>query len=434
MTQGIVLKTESKALRPNGSRWFLPGAAALCLYFALWGCLWDMAGASSLCFLPLAAGGVLAAVLVLTPTSAGKWCDRRRWLLAAGGLAALLILVRPAVFWDGCKLLLNRLFAASEARQSYTYEMFSVRSGGGALFYALLSLGLLSGTVWGGAIRYGRRWLCVLPILLLCAAGAYLGVSPRWPWLALLALALVLVFLAPAGESSPSVPAPAAMAVLLALGAVCAAVLLAFPGEDAALSAWEETARDRLAAQTVAYVEAEPSTSTPPPQREKPEPDFFQLEGAPGTLGGFDLPWSRPLSALLVILFFALLLFLPAILSDRLKRKREKNRAWMEEENVPAAVRAGFLYSLRWLKLGGMTPANIPFSGYLPAVEKLFSPALGARFGAVLPLWQEAAYSEHPMTPGQREEMVSFAQEVRRTVWDGLGKKDRFLAKYIYAL
>lgn len=425
MSEGIIVKTDSKELRPKGCAPLFRGAAALCLFLALWGSICGMADLPAQAALPLLSGGLLAAAPVLSPE--GK--RRGRTLLGLGLLAGLLLLLlRPGVFLDGCKYLLNRLFAASEARQSYVYEKFAVGEAWAALRFALLPLGLFSGCACGGS----RRGLgAAVFFFLLCGGAAWLGVSPPQPWPVLLILALTLQGLLPR-EGSPS--CRAVLGVLAALAALCAAVFLLFPGEDAALSAWEETARDRLSRQSVAYVELPSAQPTAPPERDPIDLSLFQTEDTPGALWGAGFLWSRPLSAPAVILLFALVLFVPAIFSDWTKKRRERNRAGLEVENIPAAVRSGFRYALRWLTLGGLPPENRLYGSYAPAVEALFSPELRRQYEAVLPLWREAAYSEHPMTEAQRAEMRRFAEQARETVWAGLGKRGRFLARYIYAL
>ena len=135
-----------------------------------------------------------------------------------------------------------------------------------------------------------------------------------------------------------------------------------------------------------------------------------------------------------MILLFALVLFLPALLSDLQKRRRAKNRAGLDGPDSGASIRAMFLYTLRWLYLGGLAPANIPFSGYTGQIEAVFSQEIRAGFEEVLPLWQEAAYSGHQLGEAERARMRRFMETTTRSVWDGLGRRGRLLAKYVYAL
>lgn len=413
---------------PKTGLWLtlLRALAAVGLYVSLWGCLCGMAQLSLLEAFPLILGGILMLPLVLIPEGrAGK-----ALFGAVSALLLLFLLVRFPAFLDGGKLLLNRLFSASEARQAYLYDRFPVIGGVLTLWSALLPLGLAAALLWGGAGRRGWAWPIVLTAAALALSGAYLGLSPKTGWLSLLVLSLVLVLLTLGRAVGPK----AILGTLAVLAVLCAGTLLLFPGEDAALSAWEDNVRDALSPRSAAYAETYQAPQAPPTALPEAEQELYREEDAPGALGGEEMAWRTRLPALAVILFFALLLFLPAVLSDAWKRRRAKNRAWMDDPDPSAAVRAGFLYALRWLRLGGLPPANVPFSGCAPAVQERFSPALREAYEAVLPLWQEAAYSDHPMEEAQRERMADFARQVRQAVWDGLDPRRRFLARFVYAL
>lgn len=404
--------------------WQMGLAAAL--YTALWGALCGTAGVNAPAALALLPGAVLAAVLPLLPQ---KW--RRRVLGAVLSLAALWCLLQWRMVLDGGKLMLNGLFTASEARQAYLYERFTVsaRSGSWAVCIAaaLLPLGLLLGGLLGWSLDRGRRWPVIALCLALAAVWAYLGVLPGAGWCVVLSACLGLALLS----------APRWVWKGLALGvlaAVCALVLLIFPGEDPKLSAWESGVRDALALHTTVRV-PEPE-NTPEARESKPPeaPDLYEDEDTLIEFGGSLLSWAKPMSAVLILLLLAVLLFGPSIASDRIKKRRAQNRAGLDDPDNAAAIRAAFLCALRWLKLGGVPPANVPFRQYAPRIGEAVSPALQARFEEALPLWQEAAYSAHAMDEAQREAMLAFLEDTRRTVWERLGKRGRFRARYIDAL
>lgn len=401
------------------------GLAGL-LYTALWGGLCGTAGVGGPETLALLPGAALAATVPLLPS---KW--RRGVLGAVLALAALWCLLQGQAVLDGGKLMLHGLFAASEARQAYVYERFAVSAPEGSwaacVGAALLPLGLALGGLCGWSLGRGRRWPAVALFLALAAGWAYLGVIPGTGWCVLLSACLGLAFL----------DAPRRVWKGLALGAlaaVCAVVLLAFPGEDPKLSAWEAGARDALAVHT---------TVRAPQPEERPEGQESQIPEAPASyenedtlvdFGGSLLAWAKPASAALILLLLAALLFGPSIASDRLKKRRARNRKGLDDPDNAAAIRAAFLHALRWLKLGGVPLANVPFSQYAHRIGEAVSPALQARFEEVLPLWQEAAYSAHAMDAGQREAMLAFLEEARRMVWERLGIRGRVRANYIDAL
>lgn len=413
---------------------FYSSVCALAFYSAVWGALCSMATISTAGIAPLALGGCLAFVFPLLPR-------KKRWqagaLAASLVLAALLFVLQWEGALEGCKLLLNRLFAASEARQAYTYTKFSLTAGEGgqsAIRVALMPLGILVGLVCGAASRYRLRSVMVSLFGGLAAVVAYLGISPSGMWCALLSAAL----LASLVENPVSGNLPARLMgffkSLLPLALACGLVLWVAPGEDARLSAWDERARDALALQTVAYAEQWQPEPEPEKEQVMETKDFYQEEDTAGDLGGDERSWGKPISVALAILLFALLLFLPAILSDWQKRRQAKNRMGMEDPDNNAAIRAAFLYALRWMRMGGLQLANRPFSSYARDIEAVLSPQARDAFEAVLPLWQEAAYSPHAMDDEQREAMRQFAENTRQAVWEGLRKKDRLRAKYVYAL
>ena len=427
MSVGLITKTEPRLL-PRVHR----ALCGLLIYTALWGGLCSMAYLSTLGLLPLIPGGVLALALALAP-------EKRRALpvLLGGGflIAALLILLQQEAFPDGVKYFLNRLFSASEERQAYEYERFALTSPDGlpALRYALLPLGILSGLLCGISARFLLKWLFALMFALLCGAAAYLGLSPGAGWTVLLAFAALVPFLAPSGAGA----AGAALTLLCGLlpaALVCAAVFLAFPGEDPRLSAWDETARDALAFETVAYTDqARYDAARREEQAAEDTKQFYQEETAADT-GGEEEIIALPYPVLLAILLTALALFVPAVWSDRLRKRRARNRAGLDDPDHGAAVRAAFLYAMRWLGAGGLSPGNRPYGDCAGAVGELFSPALREEFEEVLPLWREAAYSGHKIDEAKRGKMLAFMEDARKTVWDRLGRRERLRVRYVEAL
>ena len=415
---GIICKIESEPRKRALPARLYAALWGLLLYAALWGGLCSMAFLSVSGLTPLIPGGVLALALVFAP-------DRKRlWLRLAllGVFAACgLFFARYAASTDGVKLFLNRLFAASEARQAYTYDKFTVSPAAGIaeLRYALIPFGLVAGALCGVSARLRLRLIPALLFALWAGAAAWLGISPAAFWCVLPVIALGLAF-------------SERFAVLLPAALLCAAVLFAFPGEDARLSAWDEAARDTLAPRTVAYADEQQYQALQTPQTQPASaarPDRT-ADDSPD----IDAAWLHVLPRVLIVLLPALALFLPAIASDRLRKRRERNRAGLDDPDNAAAVRAMFLYALRWLRLGGLETGNRPCGACAGELEALYSPELRAEFESVLPLWQEAAYSAHAIGDAQRARMRTFMELTRETVWDGLRRRDRLRAKYIEAL
>ena len=396
---------------------------ALLLYAALWGGLCSMAALSSAGLAPLLPGAAFSLLAACLPRT-------KAWTAAvlAGGaaLAGSLFFSDAAAVRDGAMLLLNRLFAASEAQQAYQYEYFAVSAPDplASIRFALLPLGLAAGLACALLCRGRLRVPAAALPAAFCLFMAYLGVTPGPGWLVLLAAATAALLL---DRSAAGFVGWAGRAAALLL-ALCAgiAVFFAFPDENPALSAWDERARDALALHTLAQSDRSdaprPETAETAPEQER---EFYREETTSVDLGGDELRWTRPLTAALIILLLALALFVPAVWSDILKKRRAKSRAGFDDPQVRAAVCAMFLYAIRWLRLGGLETPNRPYSAYAGPIGQIYSPDLQARYETVLPLWHEAAYSCHSMTDEQREQMRGFAEEVRRTVWIGLPRRKR---------
>lgn len=204
--------------------------------------------------------------------------------------------------------------------------------------------------------------------------------------------------------------------------------------ENARLSAWEERARDQLAVQTAAYGELPAQQDVPAEQTPQSEPPTFRQERMQSTLDGDREPFSHPIRAALVIFLLLLLLFVPSVYLDRLKKKRERNRAGLSDADARACICASFRYVLRWLRLAGLEPENVPFASYSEKIETILGPEIAAQYLQILPLWQEAAYSTHEMTEQQRAQMRAFLQTAAPLVWKKLSKKQRLWTTYWLAL
>lgn len=224
-------------------RLLLPGLFALLLYACVWGSLSSMAYLSAIGLPALSVGALAAGLGAALPKRGRAWLT-----FVCLPVAALWTALRFPQVTGGAALLLNRLFAASEAQNPYLYEMLPAQGvGTDAIAAALLPLGLVSAPLFalGGRSRLIGSLICGALLLWM----AYLGLTPATVWLALLAAAGLLPFLFGGGASIAKSVLPA-LAAALAL-----TVLLLFPGQDAALHTWSEEARDRLSLQTVAYGE-----------------------------------------------------------------------------------------------------------------------------------------------------------------------------------
>ena len=123
-----------------------------------------------------------------------------------------------------------------------------------------------------------------------------------------------------------------------------------------------------------------------------------------------------------------------AVLSDRLKKRRARSRAGLEDADTSAAVRAMFLYAMRWLEQGGLTAENRPWASRAAEIGTLYGDGLRRAFEEAVPLWREAAYSGHALSEAQRAAMRSFLDAAMTAARGKLTRRQRFRVRYIEAL
>lgn len=116
---------------------------------------------------------------------------------------------------------------------------------------------------------------------------------------------------------------------------------------------------------------------------------------------------------LILVLLTLLILFPPAMIYDRAQKKRAKNRAGLNDEDVAAAIRAMYLYTQKWVEFSKEA---------LPCPEEIYA------------LWQEAAYSAHCMTEEQRDAMRAYMEQTVQTVQNGATRRERLKIQYRAAL
>ena len=397
------------------------------VYLVSAGALCSMAGLGRTLLGAWGAGMVLLLALCFLPQRTKLQSIVRLSLFLLLGAAVL-------VLWesvrDGVCLFLNRLFAASELQQAYLYEKLPVHAPQADQTGCLQTAAILLGSLLAQLLTLPGRFSRTLALAALCGAMAYLGVLPERGWLIALAGSLLLTLLPQDGGLRLRRLLPIAAAFIL-LAAGC---LFLPETENVRLSAWEERARDQLAIQTAAYGELSAQQDTPAEQIPQSEPPTFRQEPMQSTLDGDREPLSRPIRAALVIFLLLLMLFVPSVYLDRLKKKRERNRAGLSDADARVCICASFRYALRWLRLAGLEPENVPFASYSEKIGTILGPEIAAQYLQVLPLWQEASYSTHEMTEQQRAQMRAFLQTAAPLVWQKLSKKQRLWTTYWLAL
>lgn len=330
--------------------------------------------------------GLVGAILPLIPQTKGRRVQYALW----GILAAWLLLRFPSML-DGGKLLANRMFALSEAQQSYEYDSFL--TSGESAAETVLWLSLLAGNLcalWGNK---SNAVLCGLWLL----AMAYFGVTPGVLWFVVLVIGAFLSVLPGQHRWFYGL-----IVGVLVIGIACASVRIA-PEPNKTVSALDDHLRDILAAAPVTYEQTPVPTEVPEPEM-VPQPETVLEQPDHGV----QQMAVNVLFLLLAALTLALL-FIPAVIKDRAAKRSEKARAGFDHPDHAAAIRAMYLYAQRWRKLSDV-PTEIP--------------------AAVYDIWQEAAFSDHTMNETQREAVHTYMKETAERVWLDADWKKRLHIQY----
>ncbi len=387
----------------------------------------------------LLAGAAALCVCVLLPA---RFARPVRLALCAGALLSLLLIPLAGA---GAALLVNRLYAASEAVNAYAYTYFSVPAVDEA---AAIRAALLAAAVLGGALSSAAQRVRAVPFALFAAVAAlsaYFGVTAA-PLRALALFAVLTLLLARSGTNAGN------MAALLAgLAAVSLAVFLIAPRPNAAVEAYSEYLRDELgrSAQSLmqsaapqreadrAHQESRQSeiAASEDAAQQAPRQDFERLTEAERELSlpqRFD--WLRTTLLLLAMIAVLTVPFLPFLLIVRVKRRTDARRDAFSTADNAAAIRAMFQHTVDWLRAAGLRTENRPYAQCAPAVAELTSGAYGERYAAAAAIWREAAYSEHAMTDEQRAAVRELLDATAATLYEKADRRTRFRMKYVDCL
>ena len=354
--------------------------------------------------------------------------EEKKRLILAGALALVFVVALIALhryIGSGAAGIMNDLFESGESSRDYIYKRYDNAEGlsDASPAIAVIWSSAILGTVMAMIPKWSTIWGCLILFITGSIFFAYYGIEPSALWL-LLTMGTFFVLLT--GDSLISIW-PLILAALLIAGAV----LLINPGESEAISKADEAIRDKFAINTVAY-EGEDMSET--------EEEEEQEEGGGGSdQEEPDSEDEKPLvrKALIVaglVLITLLILFVPAIIHDRLERKRKRNREGLESEDNAVAVRSMFIYAVRWLNAGGLKLRNVPYDDYREDIRAITADRYTENYSEMLDLWKEAAYSSHRIGNNEREAMKGFMDSTIKMVQDKADLKSKFKIKFRLAL
>ena len=372
--------------------------------------------------------------------------DKARRMTAALCLAAVVLVLLfflPAAR-ESLKCLLNLLFTASEAVNTYVYDRFSVAADASPTLALLLLCGLIAVLLLLSFLRRSR----IIPFLfalLLVFAEIWLGLTPP-PLLNALLFALLMLLALRIRDPRN------AGAVLLASVAVFLCVSAAFPGVNAALEERSELARDRLDVLeqriTGTYAEENSAVQSAREENRLHEGGGADREDDTRNDRGYQHLYeqeqqiSRPqrvryLKILLLTLAILALLTLPfaPFLFFNAKRKRSlARRAAFASPDCAEAIRAMFLHLAAYLEACGMGAGNRSFSRWPELLSGHMSADYVRQYRRAAAIFSEAVYSTHPMTEAQRTDMEKILDETEHILYDEAGWKQKLRLKYVECL
>lgn len=338
--------------------------------------------------------------------------------------------------------LCNQVFSASEKVNAYAYDYFQIPEKQSTAL-AWLCMAAFSAGYTGITIALRSRALLLMAAIAAALFQAYFGLSlPAWGNTVLfLTLGLGVVLFS----------APKKSALLFAAAALLIALLTAviWPGVDAATESASEAIRDRLA--LVTWQEQSVTGENPDSAMETRHMNSRSLltgeETAPQNrvyrlLTVEEQRISRPRwidylkIALLLLLSLAVVVlpFLPFLYGNARRKKALEARRLFQAENPGEALRAMFRCAAAYLENGGRGGGNLPYRQWPEGWHDRLPEEYTKQFIACACLFEEAAYSDHPMSEEQREQVRLFFDETERIFYDEADWKEKLRLRYIKCL
>lgn len=359
------------------------------------------------------------------------------WLLTAGLLLSLLLLLTP-VAGNGVRALCNRLFAASEAVNAYSYDYFPIADEHGAGLAAFLLS--LAGALLAALIFCQRsRALTLAAAAALTLGQCYFGLSlPAWLNVSAYSLIALRLMRRPLSRRD---------ALIFGAFVIAASLLtaLTLPGVHEPTEALSETARDYLSrmAQHIAGSHMEASEGEAETRHVFTQ-SLKSGDRAAATEREFRLVtveeeqismphWVNYLKIILLLLCCGALLILPfapfALLNAR-KKKAEEARKAFQSPDVDEAVCAVFASVILWLEYTGCGAGNLLYRQWTDALSRELSEDYAALFSNCAMDFETAVYSGRALPEAARQRALELLANTEAVLYRKADWKQRFLLKY----
>lgn len=367
------------------------------------------------------------------PGKPGKSARRLPLCLVLLAFLCMALLLAVPLANQGARALCNRLFAASEAANAYVYDRLPGAGERGVPLAGTLLI-LTGAALMAVTVLSGSR-LLPLGVMAACTGfQVYFGLAfPGWINVPLYAALGLLAARNPRGRRDLF----RAGAAVLAAAAV---ILLLWPGVDAATESASERLRDLLspAAQSMA------GTVLEAPESETEVRHTHNRSQLNGDQAARPLRGYRPVTreqrqvskphwinylriALLLLLAVAVvaLPFLPFLLLNARRQRAQALQRAFQSEDIGAAVCAIFQQVAVRLEIMGYGDAGLPYRGWGKGLCPDLPQDYAGRFDACAALFEQAAYSAHPLAERQRRQALDLLEETRRLLWERADWKQR---------
>ena len=363
----------------------------------------------------------------------GRNRGRTHLIVFAGAVVLLvtcLVLLRSDIA-NGLKMVANQIYISGEDAQKYIYIKYDIGIYGYDLQMATHIAVIWAACAVGVLVAVPpfemRKVVCLDIGLLSMLCAAYFGLIPNVIGMVLMLISVIYIL----GGERIGASWPLLVSGLLVL----ALVLVVNPGESKSISKVDEQIRDAVSTNNVILsglknreklkANGDNSESKSSSQNNRKKND--------DNSSGVKLP-GKMLNVLLLILLFSLILFVPAVINDRIKKKQAVNRRGLDSEDDRMAVIAMFPYAMKWLTQYGIEVENRPFTSLVDKVRMSTDEEYFTSFGDMLKVWEKAAFSDHSMTADCRTKMNDFLNRTMAMTKKKVGLKGMMRIKFRLAL
>ena len=354
---------------------------------------------------------------------------------------AMLFALPPAL--RGAQALANRIFNASEQVNTYAYDHFPVQDTQ-PVFPAVLLLAVQPLCLLGYMVLSGHRWPAFAVIGSCALFQAYFGLAfPAWVNDILFAGFTLWLMRRPVSRLI-------ALRVVIIILSIAVVVVLLYPGVDAVTEAASEQTRDWLSQMFVSVSGS--ASELPPGETETRHVHTRTLsEGAEEARPDREYRLvtmeeqqiSRPeylniLKTVFLLLATVALLVLPFAPFWWINRRQQKAwaaRSVFESEDISTAVCAIFQQVISWLEASGHSAGNEPYVLWTPFLPlSLLPEGYEERFLRAAQLFEEAAYSTHPLPEHAKSQVLDLLNETEAALLAAANWKQRLKLKYLECL